>query len=121
MRRWLLAAVVVVAAVVAYIAIRDVGRGYRATDGATLVHFTSQSRSTGGDLHEILVRPARGASHTLLVLLHGRGSKPSSFLDQQFFDGLASLGARAPWVLLLDGGDHSYWHDRRGGRWGTMV
>jgi S-formylglutathione hydrolase FrmB len=24
-------------------------------------------------------------------------------------------------VLLLDGGDHSYWHDRADGRWGSMV
>jgi len=24
-------------------------------------------------------------------------------------------------VLLVDGGDHSYWHDRRDGKWGTSV
>ena len=67
------------------------------------------------------MRPARTGSGTLLVLLHGRGSTPDSFLSQQFFDGLAALGRRAPAVLLLDGGDHSYWHDRRDGKWGTMV
>jgi enterochelin esterase-like enzyme len=42
-------------------------------------------------------------------------------LSQPFFDELRALGSRAPAVLLLDGGDHSYWHDRRDGRWGTMV
>jgi S-formylglutathione hydrolase FrmB len=121
MRRALLAAAVLVAAVVAYLAIRDVGRGYRSTDGATLVHFTLHSKLARADLHETLVRPARRGSRTLLVLLHGRSSKPDSFLNQQFFDGLAALGSRAPAVLLLDGGDHSYWHDRSDGKWGSMV
>jgi poly(3-hydroxybutyrate) depolymerase len=121
MRRALLAAAVLVAASVAYFAIRDVGRGYSSTDGATLVHFTLHSRLANADLHETLVRPAHRGSRTLVVLLHGRGSKPDSFLSQQFFDGLAALGGHAPYVLLLDGGDHSYWHDRSDGRWGSMV
>jgi pimeloyl-ACP methyl ester carboxylesterase len=120
-RRALLAVLLLGAVGGGYVVLRDVRRGYRSTDGATLVHFTLHSRAAGTDLHEILVRPARRGSSTLLVLLHGRSSKPSSFLNQQFFDGLAALGNRAPSVLLLDGGDHSYWHDRRDGRWGTMV
>jgi S-formylglutathione hydrolase FrmB len=121
MRRALAVVLVAAAAAGALLVLRDVRRGYRSTDGASLVHFTLASRAVGADLHEILVRPAGRGSRTLLVLLHGRSSKPSSFLNQQFFDGLAALGARAPTVLLLDGGDHSYWHDRRDGRWGTMV
>ena len=28
---------------------------------------------------------------------------------------------RTPVVLLADGGDHSYWHDRRDGAWGASV
>jgi poly(3-hydroxybutyrate) depolymerase len=121
MRRGLFAAAALAAAAVAFVAMRDGRRGYRSTDGATLVHFTLHSRLANADLHETLVRPARPGSRTLVVLLHGRGSKPDSFLSQQFFDGLAALGPRAPFVLLLDGGDHSYWHDRRDGRWGSMV
>jgi enterochelin esterase-like enzyme len=121
MRRALLVALLLGAVVIGFVVLRDVRRGYRSTDGATLVRFTLRSRAVGKDLHELLVHPARGGSRTLLVLLHGRGSKPDSFLNQQFFDGLAALGSRAPTVLLLDGGDHSYWHDRRDGRWGTMV
>jgi S-formylglutathione hydrolase FrmB len=37
------------------------------------------------------------------------------------FDGLHDLGGRAPDVLLADGGDHSYWHDRSDGAWGTAL
>jgi enterochelin esterase-like enzyme len=121
MRRALLVLLLAAAVVVGYVVLRDLQRGYRSTDGATLLRFTLHSHAVGSDLHEILVRPPRRGSRTLLVFLHGRSSKPSSFLDQQFFDALAALGPRAPWVLLLDGGDHSYWHDRRDGRWGTMV
>src|SRR6266849_10836718 len=121
MRRALLVLLLAAVVVVGYVVLRDLRRGYRSTDGATLLRFTLHSHAVGSDLHEILVRPARRGSRTLLVFLHGRSSKPSSFLDQQFFDGLAALGPRAPSVLLLDGGDHSYWHDRRDGRWGMMV
>ena len=34
---------------------------------------------------------------------------------------LERLGPRAPAVLLVDGGDHSYYHDRRDGPWGEYV
>jgi Putative esterase len=71
-------------------------------------------------LHEIRVVPRRHG-RWILVLLHGRSAGPSQFLNQPFFDTLAALGKRAPEVLLLDGGDHSYWHDRADGRWGSMV
>jgi enterochelin esterase-like enzyme len=40
---------------------------------------------------------------------------------QPFFDELRALGPRAPTVLLPDGGDDSYWHDRADGKWGAMV
>ena len=78
------------------------------------------SRFLHRDLREIRVLPARHGNWTL-VLLHGRSSGPSSYLSQPFFDALHDLGRRAPVVLLLDGGDHSYWHNRAGGAWGSMV
>ncbi|MFL5959004.1 MAG: hypothetical protein ACJ75G_01875 [Gaiellaceae bacterium] len=84
------------------------------------MRFTLHSRLTHRDLHEILVVPRRHG-HWLLVLLHGKGAGPSQFLGQPLFDTLAALGPRAPDVLLLDGGDHSYWHDRADGRWGSMI
>jgi enterochelin esterase-like enzyme len=119
-RRTLIALALVAAALTALAVVRSHRRGYSSTRGAQLTHFTLRSKATNRDLHEILVTPRRH-SHTLLVLLHGRGSQPSTFMTQQLFDALAVLGRRAPTVLLLDGGDHSYWHDRADGRWGSMV
>jgi pimeloyl-ACP methyl ester carboxylesterase len=93
---------------------------YHSTHGVRLIHFTLHSRLTHHELHEILVVPKRHGSW-LLVLLHGKGGGPSQFLSQPFFDTLTALGPRAPDVLLLDGGDDSYWHDRGDGAWGSMV
>jgi S-formylglutathione hydrolase FrmB len=96
------------------------GPQYHSTREARLDHFTLHSRLVHRDLHEILVVPRRHG-RWLLVLLHGYHASPSQFLTQPFFDTLASLGTRAPEVLLLDGGADSYWHDRADGRWGSMV
>ena len=96
------------------------GARYHSTRGARLARFTLHSRLTNRDLHEVLVVPKRHGDW-LLVLLHGKGGSPSQFLSQPFFDTLAALGGRAPDVLLLDGGDDSYWHDRADGAWGSMV
>jgi pimeloyl-ACP methyl ester carboxylesterase len=96
------------------------GARYHSTRGARLLRFTVRSRLTSRDLHEALVTPRRHGDW-LLVLLHGKGGSPSQFLSQPFFDALAALGRRAPDVLLLDGGDDSYWHDRKDGRWASMV
>ena len=79
------------------------------------MRFTIHSRLVHRDLHEILVVPAGGGERELLVFLHGRGSAPASNLRQPLFDVLHDLGPRAPVVLLADGGDHSYWHDRSDG------
>jgi enterochelin esterase-like enzyme len=98
------------------------GPAYRSTDGARIDRFTLHSAFLRRDLHEILVVPRRHDPHRwLLVLLHGRGAGPMQFLMQPFFDELAALGTRAPYVLLLDGGDHSYWHDRKDGQWAKEV
>jgi S-formylglutathione hydrolase FrmB len=57
----------------------------------------------------------------LLVLLHGRGSDPEDVWTLGLREELDRLGPRAPAVLLVAGGDHSYFHDRRDGRWGRYV
>jgi S-formylglutathione hydrolase FrmB len=121
-RRVLVIALVAVAAGAAWVAVRDWRRGYTSTRGATIERFTLHSALVRRDLHEILVVPAGGGrGRELLVFLHGRSSPPSSNLTQPLFDTLHDLGARAPDVLLADGGDHSYWHDRSDGKWGTSV
>jgi hypothetical protein len=95
------------------------GARYHSTRGARLVDFTVHSRLTHRDLHEILVEPRRHGSW-LLVLLHGKGGGPSQFLSRPFFKTLAALRNRAPDVLLLDGGDDSYWHNRADGAWESI-
>ncbi len=61
------------------------------------------------------------AGRPLLVLLHGRGSDPEDVWTLGLHEELDRLGHRAPAVLLVAGGDHSYFHDRRDGRWGSYV
>jgi S-formylglutathione hydrolase FrmB len=96
------------------------GARYHSTRGARVVDYTLHSSLVHQDLHEIRVVPRRHGNWTL-VLLHGRSAGPSQFLSQPFFDTLAALGRHAPVVLLLDGGDHSYWHNRADGAWESMV
>ena len=96
------------------------GARYHSTRGTKLVRYTLHSRLARRDLHEIRLIPRRHGKWTL-VLLHGKGGGPAQFLSQPFFDTLAALGRRAPEVLLLDGGDDSYWHNRSDGAWGSMV
>jgi enterochelin esterase-like enzyme len=118
-RRGLILAVAALLVVAVWIGVRDVLRGYWTTRGAHIVHFTIHGKL---ELHEILVVPKGGGDgRELLVFLHGRGSGPGSNLTQQLFDALRDLGARAPDLLLADGGDHSYWHDRRDGAWATTL
>ena len=112
--------VLTLAVVVVAIAGCGGGSRYHSTRGASLVHFTLHSRFVHQDLHEIRVVP-RKHGDWLLVLLHGKGAGPTQFLSQPFFDTLQALDGQAPVVLLLDGGDDSYWHNRADGAWGSMV
>ena len=122
MRRGLIVAVIALAAGAAWVGLRDWRRGYESTRGATILRFTLRSALVHRDLHEILVLPAGGGrGKELLVFLHGRSSPPGSNLRQPLFDALHDLGRQAPAVLLADGGDHSYWHDRADGPWGSYV
>lgn len=97
----------------------------RAPGGTPRVErFTLHSAMLHRALAEIVVFPggvAPPSPRPLLVLLHGRGASPAGWLSDEFFRGLAKLGARAPDVLLVNGGDHSYFHDRADGRWGSSV
>ena len=123
--RWLVAAALAAAValgIVGWRAARNASRGYSSTRGARVERFTLHSRVLHRDLHDVLVVPkGAGAGRALLVFLHGRSSPAASNLTQQLFDTLHALGPRAPVVFLPDGGDHSYWHDRRDGAWGREV
>jgi poly(3-hydroxybutyrate) depolymerase len=83
--------------------------------------YTLGSDAVGGTLEQVLVVPPGDAPRPLLVLLHGRGGSPDDFLGDELDEALDALGDAAPVVLLPSGGDHSYWHDRRDGRWGTYL
>jgi S-formylglutathione hydrolase FrmB len=89
-----------------------------------VVSFTVKSRYVGRSLHEQAVVPAGvggGERRPLIVWLHGRGGHPGDVFWDELYAELARLGPRAPIVLEVDGGDHSYYHDRRSGRWGSYV
>lgn len=92
------------------------------THGARVVHFELRSRDVPGVFRETAVVPrGGGAGRPLLVLLHWRGGHPDWLLSNQLFGGLASLGGRAPVVVMPDGGGGSFWHNRRGARWASYV
>jgi S-formylglutathione hydrolase FrmB len=107
--KWILAAGVAVAvAAIAY-------AWYRGGDEQA----TGQPLAIGARLHRLI--PARGDRTPLLVLLHERGGTPRELLWPELLDALEAEGERAPAVLLVDGGDHSYYHDRDDFKWGTHI
>jgi S-formylglutathione hydrolase FrmB len=89
--------------------------------GALVSHFVIRSRFVHRRLRETLVEPSGSGQRPLLVFLHGRGMTEDGSLNAQMFAALAGLGDRAPDIVFPDGGDHSYWHDRHGARWGRYV
>jgi S-formylglutathione hydrolase FrmB len=81
-----------------------------------------RSRAVGETLeHRVLVPERAGDRPPLLVLLHGRGGGPEGMVSDALTDALDAAGDRAPIVLLPDGGESSYWHNRDDGAWTRMV
>jgi S-formylglutathione hydrolase FrmB len=94
------------------------------TSGASVEHFTIQSKAVGHRLPVTVVIPSgatSGPRRPLLVFLHGRGSSEDAWLSDPFFSALATAGRRAPIVAFPYGGDHSYWHNRASGDWAIYV
>src|SRR6476660_1163355 len=124
MWRYAILAAAIVVAVVAVLAFRDKHGGESAaqsapakaqtvdTRGARIVHYRLEGRD------EIAVVPHR-PNGRLLVLLHGRGAGPEQFLTGAFFKELGAT--ESPTVVMLNGGDHSFWHNRNSGKWASMV
>jgi S-formylglutathione hydrolase FrmB len=98
------------------------GTPYHSAQGARIIRFQLASRLVHGLLDETLVVPAGGGTgRPLLVLLHGRSGNADQFLGDPLFAELKRLGPAGPVILLPSGGDHSYWHDRVDGAWGSYV
>jgi enterochelin esterase-like enzyme len=94
------------------------------TYGATIVSTQVHSDLLDRDLEQITVLPAgfrKADRRPLLVLLHGRGDSPAGRANGALMEALASAGDAAPAVLLANGGEASYYHDRDDGPWGSYV
>ena len=91
-----------------------------ACGGGDLERLQVESALVGRELEQGIYDPGE-SGRPLLVLLHGRGSEPEHVWTLGLEAELERLGERAPAVLLVDGGDHSYYHDRGDGSWGGYV
>jgi enterochelin esterase-like enzyme len=127
--RWLVFGTLVLALLgAAYVGVRAVENGlegkhgsYSDARGATVLRYSLRSSLLGRRLDEVGIVPAGGGRRPLLVFLHGRGMPSDGLLSDELFRDLAALGRRAPALVFVDGGDHSYYHDRRDGPWGRYV
>jgi S-formylglutathione hydrolase FrmB len=92
------------------------------TYGARVLHVIVNSRYVHARMPLTIVLPAgTRRDRPLLIFLHGRGGNQNSELSTPMFAALRSLGRAAPDIAFPDGGDHSYWHNRHGGAWGSYV
>lgn len=101
--------------------------------GPKVVGYALPSKLFGRRVDQVGIVPPGDERHALLVLLHGRHdlprraslirstSGPESMLSNALLAGLAQLGERAPIVVLVNGGRHSWYHDRRDGHWASMI
>ena len=86
------------------------GCGGAGSDGAA--RYELETAFADEPLEQVLVVPDR-PSKLLLVLLHGRSSTPDTVLS--YFED-------TPFAILApSGGDHSYYHDRDDGAWGSYI
>lgn len=95
----------------------------RKTFGATI--RTKEIDSTALDrtlpVKVVVPKGAPPKDRSMVVFLHGRDENESSYLIDPMFRALADLRTRAPVMAFPDGGDSSFWHDRKSGEWGTYV
>jgi S-formylglutathione hydrolase FrmB len=86
-----------------------------------VVRYSIDSGFTHAAREQIGIRPPGAKRPPLLVFLHGRATTPETIVDGGLAAEARRLGPRAPAVVLPDGGDHSYYHDRRDGQWALYV
>ena len=98
------------------------GLGLAGCGSSASTHFTVESKLVGRSLKQAVILPSGDTKgRPLLVLLHGRSSTPDDMARSSIADAVDKLGDEAPVVLLANGGNHSYYHDRRDGRWGSYI
>jgi len=124
-RRVAVTVLALVAAGAAYLALAATVFAPVDDHGARIERLTVRSEAVDRKLGVAVVVPAKApprGERTLVVFLHGRGGSEETFTgNEAVYEGLAKLGPRAPVLAFPDGGEHSYWHDRDGGRWGRYV
>lgn len=125
-RQTALAALALLALAVTYIVLAATVLAPVDRHGVRVSQLTIHSGAVGRDLGVTVLEPPDGTSQRegppLLIFLHGRSGSERTFAENEsVFEGLARLGRQAPVVAFPDGGDHGYWHNRRGGDWGTYV
>jgi S-formylglutathione hydrolase FrmB len=85
-------------------------------------HFKIKSKLVRQSLEQAVYVPSDDTKgRPLLVLLHGRSSSPDSMAKKSITKAIGKLGSRAPVVVFANGGNHSYYHDRADGRWGSYI
>jgi S-formylglutathione hydrolase FrmB len=115
----------VIATAAVYLALTATALAPAGEHAARVEHLTIRSQAVDRQLGVSVVVSAKTeprGERPLLVFLHGRGGSDETFVgNEAVYEGLEKLGRKAPIVAFPDGGDHSYWHDRREGDWGRYV
>lgn len=88
--------------------------------GVTIDRFEAGGTSVDGPYEQIAIH-AEDPGASLVVLLHGRDASPEEMLSHELFAALEGLGPGAPFVLLPNGAESSYWHDRATGDWAGYL
>jgi enterochelin esterase-like enzyme len=87
-----------------------------------IVRYSIDSSLTHGERRQIALVPEAAVPRAaLLVLLHGRGMGIDGALSDELLAALEAQGRKAPIVVIPDGGESSYWHDRESGEWASYL
>lgn len=97
------------------------GSGKSAEGEMQVEWYEVDSEMLDRKLEQVAFIPEGGSEgRPLLVFLHGRGAHPGSF-RKEIAAAFEKVGDKAPVIVQVAGGDHSYYHDRDDGPWGTYV
>ena len=107
--RWILAAGILIAVLAIAVS------WYRGGEDSFVI---GEPLVLGERRHRVI--PAGRDGAPLLILLHERGGSPEELVWPELVDSLETM-TDPPAILLVDGGDHSYYHDRDDFDWGTHV